>query len=401
MMKPTRREYASETAKEFLTILDAVAEAVPVPGLSIVVKLALNIIKACEEGHATLEQAQELKLRIKALVLTLVNELMGKKEGEIRTQMIRDIRTLQREFNIIEAQLNEIASQHRFLLILCRSLNNDKVRRCVTRLDTSLESFELARNIEQTNMLTKLEQQIAMFHARQQQNLNEIHTSVADIQLSMVDVKAILTQGSPAHSTSSPTRALIPANTHIFHGRDTLVAELVGVLVAGSRQHICLLGPGGMGKTSTSLAVMNHPDVEARFAEHLRVWASPSNRGTPLSDILSILRTLPPIVLVLNNFETPWSAAGGQSEVEQVIRNINRIPHVTLFVTIRSLSPPCEDLPWHRVDLRAVDATAARDIYISWHPKGSEDPGLPSLLELIGHMPLAVTLMAKFAALEA
>ncbi|KAG6912101.1 hypothetical protein DXG01_000621, partial [Tephrocybe rancida] len=46
------------------------------------------------EGHATLERAQELKLRIKALVFTLVNELKGKKEGEIRSQMIQDIGTL-------------------------------------------------------------------------------------------------------------------------------------------------------------------------------------------------------------------------------------------------------------------------------------------------------------------
>ncbi|KAG6918188.1 hypothetical protein DXG01_015976 [Tephrocybe rancida] len=418
--KPTPGEYAGEAAKGFLTILEAVAEAVPVPGFGIVVKLAVEIIKACEEGHATLGRAQELKLRIKALVLTLVNELKGKKEGEIRAQMIQDIGTLKREFYIIQTQLNEIASQHPLRLILFQSLNDDKVRRCVARLDTSLENFELARDIEHTDMLLELEQQIATFHAQQQQNtqtLNEVHTSVANLELSMVHVTTMLAQASPAHLTSS-TRALIPANTHIFHGRDTLVAELVGVLVGGSRRHICLLGPGGMGKTSTSLAVMNHPDVEARFAEHLRVWVpcvkAPSTSllfdtlctslgisiksGNPLSDILLALRTSPPIVLVLDNFETPWNATEGQSEVEQVIRDIHRIPHVTLFVTIRSSSPPCEDLPWHRVDLHAVHATAARDIYISWHPKGNEDPGLPGLLELIGHMPLAVMLMAKFAA---
>ncbi|KAG6905500.1 hypothetical protein DXG01_002370, partial [Tephrocybe rancida] len=424
--KPTRGEYAGEAAKGFLTILEVVAEADPVPVFGVVVGLAVEIIKACEEGHATLERAQELKLRIKALVLTLVNELKGKKEGEIGAQMIRDVRTLKRfvGFDVMPTvtQLNEIASQHPLRLILFKSLNDDKVRRCVARLDTSLESFELARNIEHTDMLTKLEQQIATFHVQQQQNiqtLNEVHTSVADIQLTMVDVKAILTQGSPGpHSTSSPTRALIPANTHIFHGRDTLVTELVSVLVGGSRQHICLLGPGGMGKTSMSLAVMNHPVVEVRFAEHLRVWVpcvkAPSTSllfdtlctslgisiksGNPLSDILSVLRTSPPIVLVLDNFETPWNAPEGQSEVEQVIRDIHRIPHVTLFVTIRSSSPPCEDLPWHHVNLRTVDATAARNIYLSWHPKGNEDPELPGLLELIGHMPLAVTLMAKFAA---
>ncbi|KAG6905567.1 hypothetical protein DXG01_001954 [Tephrocybe rancida] len=377
-------EYASEAAKEFLTMLEAVAAVVPVPGFSIVVKLALNIIKACEERHATLERAQELKLRINTLVLTLVNELKGQKEGEIRAQMIHDIGMLQ------------------------ISLNNNK----------------LARNIEQTNMLTKLEQQITTFHAQQQQTLIEVHAqqqqntrTLNDMQLSIIDVKAMFAQGSPAQLTS-PTRASIPANTNIFHGRDTLVADLVGVLAGGPRQHICLLGPGGMGKTSTSLTVMNHPNVETRFVEHLRVWVpcvkAPSTAllfdtlctllgistksGNPLSDILLVLRTSPPIVLVLDNFETPWSAAEGQSQVEQVIRDINQIPHVTLFVTIRSSSPPCEDLPWHRADLHAVDATAARNIYISWHPKGNEDPGLPSLLELIGHMPLAVMLMAKFAA---
>ncbi|KAG6905880.1 hypothetical protein DXG01_017120 [Tephrocybe rancida] len=427
--KPTRGEYAGEAAKEFLTILEAVAVAVPVPGFGIVVKLALNIIKACEESHATLERAQELKDRTKVLVLTLVDKLKGKTEGEIGAQMVRDIGTLQIAFHIIEAQLSEIAAQRQWRLILFKSLNEDKVRRCVAKLNTSLESFELARNIEHTTMFTKLEQQIATFYAHQQQNtqtLNEVHAwqqqntrTLNDMQLSIVDVRAMLAQGSPAHSTSSQMRALIPANTHIFHGRDTLVAELVGVLIGSSRRHICLLGPGGMGKTSTSQAVMNHPDVEAHFAEHLRVWVpcvkAPSTAllidtlctslgistksGNPLSDILSVLRTSPPIVLVLDNFETPWSAAEGQSEVEQVVRDINQIPHVTLFVTIRSSSPPCEDLPWHCVDLPAVDATAARDIYISWYPKGNEGPGLPGLLELIGNMPLAVMLMAKFAAL--
>ncbi|KAG6905358.1 hypothetical protein DXG01_003235 [Tephrocybe rancida] len=228
--KLTRGEYAGEAAKGFLTVLEAVMEAIPVPGFSIVVNLAVKIIKACEEGHATLERAQELKLRMKALVFMLVNELKGKKEGEICAQMIQDIGTLKGDFYIIQMQLNEITSQHPLRLILFRSLNdNNKVCRCVARLDTSLKSFELARNIEHTDMLTKLEQQIATFHAQQQQNTQ----TLADIQLSMVDVKAILTQGSPAHSTSSPTRALIPANMHIFHSRDTLVTELVDVLVEG------------------------------------------------------------------------------------------------------------------------------------------------------------------------
>jgi len=48
LQKPTTGEYAGETAKEFLKALQAVAEAIPVPGLGQAVKLATNLIQACE-----------------------------------------------------------------------------------------------------------------------------------------------------------------------------------------------------------------------------------------------------------------------------------------------------------------------------------------------------------------
>ncbi|KAG6843696.1 hypothetical protein H0H87_001548 [Tephrocybe sp. NHM501043] len=317
----------------------------------------------------------------------------------------------------IEEKLNDIASQHRLLVILFRSLNEDKVRKCVERLDNSLEIFKLTRDLEHTDLLARLEQQISAFYAQQQDALNTL-------QVTMDSVKGMLDKRLPAITTltsspSSPPRAVIPANTAIFYGRDSIVAELIGVITGGPRQHICLLGPGGMGKTAVSLAVMNHPEVEARFTSDLRVWVPcvkarsaslfvetlrsslgmmSEFSGNPLGDILCTLKVSPPIVLLLDNFETPWNSDGGQSDVEEVLRSIHRIPHVTLFVTMRSSSLPCGDIPWHRIDIRSVAASASYDIYTSWHPEGRGDPGIAGLLELIGHMPLAVTLMAKFAA---
>ncbi len=40
-------------------------------------------------------------------------------------------------------QLNEIASQKAFLLIFFRGLNDTKVKKCVDRLDNSLENFSV------------------------------------------------------------------------------------------------------------------------------------------------------------------------------------------------------------------------------------------------------------------
>ncbi|KAG6855429.1 hypothetical protein H0H87_003003 [Tephrocybe sp. NHM501043] len=64
---------------------------------------------------------------------------------------------------------------------------------------------------------------------------------------------------------------------------------------------------------------------------------------------------------------------------------------------MRTSTPPCGDLPWHQIDLRAVDAVAAHEIYTSWHPKGRDDTGVSQLLESIDNMPLGILLLAKVA----
>ncbi|KAG6827863.1 hypothetical protein H0H87_003464, partial [Tephrocybe sp. NHM501043] len=96
IVKHTGREYAFQTAKEFFVVLEAVSVAVPVPGFAAAVKAALNIIKACEESHATIERAQDLKFRIKALVVILVNAVKGKTVKEIPPRILADIEKLSR-----------------------------------------------------------------------------------------------------------------------------------------------------------------------------------------------------------------------------------------------------------------------------------------------------------------
>ncbi|KAG6916805.1 hypothetical protein DXG01_005270 [Tephrocybe rancida] len=208
----------------------------------------------------------------------------------------------------------------------------------------------------------------------------------------------------------------MPANTSIFHGRDSIVTELVSIITGPARHHICILGPGGMGKTSAALAVMEHADVLTRFSNQI-VWVPcvkatsfslflttlhtslgiTTNSGNLLKDILSDLKgeSPLPIVLLLNNFETIWNV--DEVEAEQVLRKLHQFPHVTLFITMRSSTPPCDDLPWHHIDLRALDAISSRKIYNHYHRAGREDPDVPRLLALIGYLSLAIKLLAHAA----
>ncbi|KAF8074011.1 hypothetical protein FPV67DRAFT_1410258 [Lyophyllum atratum] len=419
--KPTAGEYAGETAKEFLKILEAVAQEIPVPGVGAAVKIAMNLIKACEESHATLERAEELKLRITTLVTVLVNELKGKKAEDIQEKLKEDVNCLEKDLTYIQSKLDEIASQNALLMILFKGFNEEKVRKCVDRLSNSLEQFNLAREIDHANVLHKLEKQIRIFYSNQQQSLDNIQAAVHDVKATMEDVKAILNNRPTAVSSSSQsgTRALVPANTGNFHGRDALVAELVRVLMDVSEgqecPRVCLLGPGGMGKTCTARAIMAHPDMKQYLPESSRVWVpcvkatsvslfldtiysslgTTRNTGNTHDDIIFELQSSEGLVLLLDNFETPWSIDGGRAEVEQILRDISRIPRISFLVTMRSATPPCDDIKWHVVNLPALDSDAARRIYTNIYAKGHDDAKLPELLGLVGHMPLAITLMAK------
>ncbi|KAF8076896.1 hypothetical protein FPV67DRAFT_1574370 [Lyophyllum atratum] len=414
---PTRGEYVCEAAKEFLKVMEAVAQGIPVPGVGAIVKIALNLIKMCEDSHATLERAEELKLRIKTLVAVLVDELKGKKADEIQEKLKADILSLEKDLLYIQKKLEEILSQSPALVILFKSFNEEKVQKCVERLHTSLERFNLTREINHANLLHRLEKQILQFDASQREQREQLES----IQFGIDEIKLLLGDRPDGSSTSqSHSRATMPAPTSLFYGRDHVVADLVANLTnvtEGKKSpRICLLGPGGMGKTSTALAAMAHPDTKKCFPDTNQAWV-PCVMATsiplfldtlsqslgitktsvnPRSDILNELKSSPPLVLLLDNFETPWNIDGGRADTERILRNIEQLPHITLFLTMRSSAPPCKGIRWHAVDLKAVDAEAARQIYSEIYPAGGTDPQLPQLLQLVGYLPLAITLIASF-----
>lgn len=122
--------------------------------------------------------------------------------------------------------------------------------------------------------------------------------------------------------------------------------------------------------------------------------------GNIRENILFALKSADPLILLLDNFETPWNATDGRSEAEQTLRDIDQFQHITFFITMRSSMPPCGELVWRLVDLKAVNVEAAYQIYSKIYPESSVDRQVPELLELVGHMPLAITLMATSAKLS-
>ncbi|KAF9071507.1 hypothetical protein BDP27DRAFT_1322241 [Rhodocollybia butyracea] len=414
--RPTKGEYARETGKKFLEVLDIAAKQIPVPGVESVIEVVKSLVQMCEDSYATLKNADELKNRIKHLTLVLVDELKGKKVEEIEERLRNDIKQLERDLKFIQSKLNEIATQNAILVILFRRLNEDKVQECVGRLGNALESFHFSRQIADADALEHLTQQIDTFF---RQAVQELQESNKRIEQGIADVRAILdkrNQGDELNG-SKPRRGVIPVAPEIFFGRDAIVDDFVRTLVSQktTMARICLLGPGGMGKTSIARTVLNHSSVIAHFGRENRVWVPcvkatsvsllkdtlyeslglSLNTGDPLNDILYDLNSSKsPIILLLDNFETPWNLHD-QADVQDILFQLEKLEHVALFVTMRSFQPPGDSIQWESVHLKAVDKEFSIRIYAEIDPTGSQRPELPSLLDEVGHMPLAITLLAK------
>jgi tetratricopeptide (TPR) repeat protein len=212
-------------------------------------------------------------------------------------------------------------------------------------------------------------------------------------------------------------RQEMPLKPEIFHGRDDFVKDIVQSLLREKTSRVCILGPGGMGKTSVSLAVVESSLIKERFPGGNCVWIPcieatsatllleilytqvqvPGDKQITLEKIISELDTLKqPRLILLDNFETPWNAPGGtQKQVSDILRKLAMLSHVAILVTMRGTYPPCDTIEWQSQIIQPTDRAACRRIFHDINPSSKNDPDVDRLLGVLGHMPFAVTLMAN------
>ena len=212
-------------------------------------------------------------------------------------------------------------------------------------------------------------------------------------------------------------RQEMPLKPEIFHGRDDLVEGTAQLFLQEKTSRVCIVGPGGMGKTSVSLAVVESPLIKERFPGENCVWVPcieatsatlfleilytqlqvPGNKQVTLGKIISELdASKDPRLILLDNFETPWNAPSGtQQQIGDILRKLARLSHVAILVTMRGTYPPCDTIEWQSHTIQPTEEAACRRIFHDINPSSMKDPNVDRLLAALGHMPLAVTLMAN------
>ncbi|KZT28867.1 TPR-like protein, partial [Neolentinus lepideus HHB14362 ss-1] len=214
----------------------------------------------------------------------------------------------------------------------------------------------------------------------------------------------------------------IPAKPHVFLGRDQEIKYALNTLTSQTdpQAHLAVLGPGGMGKTSFALTLLHHPTIKDYFKQHVyfvpcesanscdqmlfhitSVLAIKKQDGEDiLTSMDTFLRTGPRLLVVLDNFETPYDQRGSNQNIVDVLGRISSVPQVSLIVTMQGTIAPTGMSQVEIIKLGSLDPEASKQAFLTISPETAEQGALEELLEEVDHIPLAVMLIANLAKLD-
>ena len=129
------------------------------------------------------------------------------------------------------------------------------------------------------------------------------------------------------------------------------------------------------------------------------VGAQIVNNENPNTIPHRVLMTLPPSLLFLDNFETPWDSESSRSGVEDILSKIGASPKISLIATTRIKGLP-SNLSWtYKEEIEPLSPEAARQTYLAIDSSRGDmnDDSLKILDELLkelDYVPLAIRLLA-------
>ncbi|KAJ7490880.1 hypothetical protein FB451DRAFT_1221318 [Mycena latifolia] len=394
----TLRDIASSTDVPFLTTIAALSTSI--------IPLVQGIKRNKDRCVRMVEEVNELLSSLATVVLDSKHPPTPK----VLDQIGGLAQTLQKFHACLRAQ-QEIGRIKRFFKQVELTVQLDT---CEAELSAAVETFKIRAGVTVSRDVTTMyaddenrhQELLELIEPRKNQELSDTASSIKGTFRDM--------------NSSTGTLPLLPALPHIFHGREReLEAVVTGLLSEPAR--VSVLGMGGIGKTTLGTAALYHPKVMEKYPHRHFVSCESATSASSLITLVgshlgidpsaSLAKLITryfsecgPSILLLDNLETPWEPLATRSEVEEFLSLLSDVPHLALLVTMRGAERPAK-VKWTRPFLSPLDPlsfVAARQTFIDIadDPEGQDEEALTELLELTGHLPLAVVLMAAIASFE-
>ena len=231
----------------------------------------------------------------------------------------------------------------------------------------------------------------------------------ADLAPFLAGLGAALAASAPP---PAPSAAPLPPPPRPF-GRESLVEDVVGALLADAPPPTLVLGPPGIGKSTVCLTALHDLRVAARYGErrHFVRWDGAETAEAALAGIAAALGLAPgpnlrsrvlreleraPTALVLDNVDTPWTAEA--LPTEELLAAVAGAAGVAVVASLRGSERP-GGAPWREpVVVPPLAPDDARLLFLAVAgQRYAEDSELEGLLGPLGGVPLAVELLAYAA----
>ncbi|KAJ6592228.1 hypothetical protein DFH09DRAFT_1025143 [Mycena vulgaris] len=206
---------------------------------------------------------------------------------------------------------------------------------------------------------------------------------------------------------------MLPSEPKIFHGRESELADILELLVRETPR-IAILGAGRMGKTSLARAVLHHPTVTGKYAQHRIFVACDSTLSKdelviligahiglkPTKNLAKVIlhhfTTNPACLLILDNLETLWESREIRRDIEAFLSLLTEVKHLALIITMRGTERPASvHWTWPFLPaLKPLTQAAARQTFIDIADDGHDSDEIDKVLLLTDNMPLAIDLIA-------
>ncbi|KAH7918740.1 TPR-like protein [Leucogyrophana mollusca] len=326
-------------------LLDTTADLVPLDVAKGVLSTLSSILTTVKNTMQNKDDFAEVLDRCEKIANSVKRSACGRPESDTDPTLVRALDELKSSVDVIEKTVKAKEQRALRYRVFSASVDRESIAKWKEQLDSFLRICD--------------------------------HELIVHIDMEIGNIGRALKEGmdtKPGELDREPP----PGWPSMFFGRDDLVRDAVESL---DLQHVVLVGPGGIGKSSIAKAILNEDSIVAKFQDR-RFFVSFDNIDASqitldtfvqrIADVLGVKSALlgavktylaaSNVLIVLDNAETFQDAASGSDRIAEAIDELGALPSVRIILTTRNRRVST-NLSRIIVDVPVLNPSAAREAF--------------------------------------